>query len=205
VLLLLIAAALAAVLATLSGQWARSTYYPYLKPLPLALLIATVLVTPQVPAKPALLLALFFGWLGDIALLFQRGFVPGLLAFLLGHLAMLWALWQLGAAASPLLITFSVAAAALMTFCLNPPAVLRAAVFVYALVLALVASLAVPLALTAPVWQLLLPASVLFLLSDTLLAWNKFRQPFAGAQLAILSSYFAAQGLFVFCFVMVPS
>ena len=41
-----------------------------------------------------------------------------------------------------------------------------------------------------------LPAALLFMVSDTLLAFNRFRGRFAGAQVAILGTYFAAQWLF---------
>jgi uncharacterized membrane protein YhhN len=37
--------------------------------------------------------------------------------------------------------------------------------------------------------------AVLFMFSDALLALNRFRKPFMGAQLAILGSYYAAQWL----------
>ena len=33
----------------------------------------------------------------------------------------------------------------------------------------------------------------LFVFSDAALAWNRFRRPFAGAQVVVLSSYFAGQ------------
>jgi uncharacterized membrane protein YhhN len=38
-------------------------------------------------APPLILIGLVLGALGDVALLFERGFLPGLVAFLFGHLA----------------------------------------------------------------------------------------------------------------------
>ena len=193
-------------LAMLAGHYSRQRWYPLLKPLPLLLLIAAVLHAPVFTAKTALLLALLGGWLGDVALLFRRGFLPGLLAFLLGHLAMVVALWQLGAMLSPWLLALVVVAALLMQRTLQPPGkLLNAAVLVYGAVLGLVAVLAVPLAAQLPDGWLLALAASLFLLSDSLLGWNKFRQPLPAAQLWILGSYFAAQCLFVFGFLTVMS
>jgi len=37
--------------------------------------------------------------------------------------------------------------------------------------------------------------AVLFVLSDSALAWSRFRQPFAAAQLAVLGTYLPAQWL----------
>lgn len=39
-------------------------------------------------------------------------------------------------------------------------------------------------------------AALLFVFSDSCIAWNKFVEHFAGAGVAIMSTYFAAQGLF---------
>jgi uncharacterized membrane protein YhhN len=38
-----------------------------------------------------------------------------------------------------------------------------------------------------------LVGAVLFTISDATLAWNRFRAPFAGAQAAVLGSYYLAQ------------
>lgn len=197
----LLLVALLALAATLAGQFARQSLYPWLKPLPLPALIAMVTLTPAVPAKPMLLLALLAGWIGDVALLFRRGFMAGLLAFLCGHLAMAAALWQLGAELSPALLAMALLCASVMAYALQlPTRLLQVAVLSYALVLTLVAVLALPFALTlATPWPLAL-AALLFLLSDSLLGWNKFRRPLPHAQLWILGSYFSAQLLFVWAF-----
>lgn len=197
-------AAAVSLLAMLAGHYSRQRWYPLLKPLPLLLLIFVVAQAPLFTGKTALLLALAGGWLGDVALLFRRGFLPGLLAFLFGHLAMAVALWQHGARLDLWLIAPALLLALLMQRVLRPPGrLLPVAVLIYGAVLGLVAALALPLSLQQPgVWPLALAAG-LFVLSDSLLGWNKFRRPLPAAQLWILGSYFAAQCLFVYSFLTV--
>ncbi len=72
---------------------------------------------------------------------------------------------------------------------------LRLAVPVYVLLISLMTAVAIAHAQAAA--NLLWLPALLFLVSDGLLAWNRFRRPFPGAQLAILGSYFSAQLLFV--------
>ncbi|MFZ5841865.1 MAG: lysoplasmalogenase family protein [Pseudomonadota bacterium] len=190
--------------AMLAGHYSRQRWYPLLKPLPLLLLIVAVAHAPDFTAKTSLLLALAAGWLGDVALLFRRGFLPGLLAFLLGHVAMAVALWQHGASLNVWLLGMVMLAALLMQRALRPPGrLLHAAVLIYGAVLGLVAVLALSLSLPrADAWPLAL-AAALFVLSDSLLGWNKFRHALPAAQLWILGSYFAAQCLFVYSFLAV--
>jgi uncharacterized membrane protein YhhN len=74
---------------------------------------------------------------------------------------------------------------------------MKVPVFLYSLVMLVMAAAAVcrydqtrtPGALTAAA------GAVLFMLSDGVLAVNRFRKPFRSAQALILSTYFAAQGL----------
>ena len=55
------------------------------------LLVATYWLPSLLPANARVFLtaALVLAWLGDIALMFRRGFVPGLLSFLLAHVSYL--------------------------------------------------------------------------------------------------------------------
>ncbi|NQD36457.1 lysoplasmalogenase [Permianibacter sp. IMCC34836] len=194
-----ILAAVCAVLATLAGQSGQRVAYVVSKPLPLLLLIVAVATTPAFPGREWLLLALALAWLGDVALLLPaRFFLLGLLAFLLAHLAMMQALLSAGATLTVLAAVLALAVAALMSRVLWPrQRLLRVAVTGYCLVLALMVALAAGLALSSMSWLGLLPAALLFALSDGLLGWNKFRQPLRYAQLLVLSSYFLAQILFV--------
>ena len=51
-------------------------------------------------------------------------------------------------------------------------------------------------ALRAEYKALYIVAAILFLFSDSCIAWNKFVEHFTGAGVAIMTTYFAAQGLF---------
>lgn len=199
---LLLPAAVAGVIATGAGQFGARWHYLVSKPLPLLLLLLAVALAPAFPAQPWLLAVLALAWLGDVALLFPaRGFLPGLLAFLLSHLAMLMALLSAGAVLSGSALLLALVIASVMGMLLRPSKpVLRAAVWCYCLVLAMVVAVALPFAWQSASWGLLVPAALLFAFSDGVLGWNKFRSPLRYGQLLILSSYFAAQCLFVAAF-----
>lgn len=201
-------AALSAALAIASAGWALNL--PWLnftfKPLTTALLIAWAWPRGAGEAqRPCVLAGLAMSWLGDVALMWpERGFLPGLVSFLLAHLAYLvaftrgtrWLAWpQAGAAYA------AVAALVLALLWRGVPAALRAPVAVYVLALAGMAAQA------ASQWRsrqgtpsagLALRAAAggaLFMLSDALLATNRFATPLPAASLWVLSSYWCAQGL----------
>ena len=147
--------------------------------------------------------------LGDVALLWpQQGFLPGLVAFLLAHLAYLVAFSRrvrLGAQPRAFIAYAVLAAGLLVVLWPGVPAGLRAPVVAYVLCLAAMA------AQTATVWlaarqrgvattDLVLArraalGGLLFLCSDTLLAFNRFHTPLPVSGLLILGTYWAAQWL----------
>lgn len=92
--------ALLSVLATALAIVGRTRGPPWLhflgKPLILPPLAAAAFLVPSLlpdSARGFLAAALALAWLGDIALMFRRGFVPGLLSFLLAHVAYLICFW----------------------------------------------------------------------------------------------------------------
>ena len=201
-------AALCAMLAIASAPWALNL--PWLnfafKPLTTTLLIAWA--WPRGAGsdqRPWLLAGLAMSWCGDVALMWpERGFLPGLVGFLLAHVCYLvaftrgtrWLAWRVAAAAYAL-----VAVAVLSALWAGVPAALQAPVALYVVALAAMAAQA------AAQWHarrgtaragLALRAAVggaLFLLSDALLATNRFASPLPAASLWVLSSYWCAQGL----------
>ncbi len=195
-----------AVLATLAGHFAPRRYYAALKPLPLLALMLAVALADSPPGQMGLLIALAFSLLGDIALLFpRRGFLPGLLAFLIAHVALWLTLLAQGAlfslALQTVLLVLALLMALGMSLLLRPPSLLlRLSVFVYVLMLALLVLTALAFASLQPSWWLLAVAAPLFAFSDGVLGWNRFRQPVPAAPLWILSSYYAAQLLYVAAF-----
>jgi uncharacterized membrane protein YhhN len=77
-----------------------------------------------------------------------------------------------------------------------PPA-LRIPVGLYALALGTMVLAAYNLRhrITAEAWPALMTGAVLFLVSDSLIAWNKFAHPLPGAGVAIMATYITAQWL----------
>ncbi len=146
--------------------------------------------------------ALTFSLAGDVLLMFPGYFIPGLVAFLLAHLCYL-ALFRQGVPWFPsrraLLATLAIGAAvyALLWSGLNP--VLKIAVAAYVVAIALMAAQAVGRAtvLREKPATLVAVGAAFFMLSDALLAFNRFVQPLQLAGLAapfwVLSSYYIAQ------------
>ncbi|WP_313343618.1 lysoplasmalogenase [Stenotrophomonas sp.] len=177
---------------------------------PLATLLIAAIVWRASPATPgyrrAILLGMGFSCVGDIALMLPfDAFVPGLVAFLLAHVCYIVAFRAGFGAGRGLLL----AAALLALFAginlagLWPllPGELRVPVVVYVVVLALMATLAL-----ARAWSRVSPApsahttarwaaagAVLFVISDSVLAWDRFGGGLPVASLCVLSTYYAAQ------------
>lgn len=149
------------------------------------------------------LLGLVLSLIGDVALLWpQRGFLPGLVSFLLAHLCYLWAFTrQRRLAAWPWsFVAYALIAAGILSL-LWPgvPAGLRVPVLAYVVCLAAMAAQAAalgwlsrgtPQARRAAVLAL---GGLLFMCSDALLAINKFGSPLPLAALWILATYWTAQ------------
>ncbi|WP_448142280.1 lysoplasmalogenase [Stenotrophomonas bentonitica] len=177
---------------------------------PLATLLIAAIVWRAHAAPPgyrrAILLGMAFSCIGDIALMLPfDAFVPGLIAFLLAHLCYIVAFRAGFRAGRGLLI----AAALLAVFAginlagLWPllPNDLRIPVVVYVVVLALMATLALarawpksaatPSAPTSARWAAI--GAVLFVISDSVLAWDRFGGGLPAATLCVLSTYYAAQ------------
>ncbi|MFT4240827.1 MAG: lysoplasmalogenase family protein [Acidovorax sp.] len=181
---------------------------------PLTMVIALVLVatsTYPISARGrfclkslALLAAALAGSLvGDVFLMFNGFFIPGLLGFLVAHLCYL-ALFKHGqrwfphrGALAATLGTGVAMYAFLWTGGL--PAALRAPVAAYVLVIALMAAQAIGRATVlrdAPS-VLVAVGTGFFMLSDALLSTNRFVQPLPMAQVWVLATYYAAQALIV--------
>ncbi|WP_243042071.1 lysoplasmalogenase [Dyella sedimenti] len=143
-----------------------------------------------------------FSLAGDIFLMLPADtFVAGLVAFLLGHLCFLRALLvgtRFTARSLALLACLAYGAINLWALWPSLPDALHLPVVVYVAVLASMAGQA-----TARAWRhvhdaLAKPArwaavgALLFMLSDTLLAWNRFRLAIPLSALWILATYYAA-------------
>lgn len=191
-----------AALAILSAPWALAM--PVLNFIfkPLATLCVIAHAWPRGHDTPVLrrwvLTGLLLSLAGDVALLWPKeGFLPGLVSFLLAHLAYLWAFTRVQRlAAWPAAFVAYALLAVVILWRLWPgvPAALQAPVIAY------VACLAAMAAQAAVLWRrgsargaLLAFGGALFMASDALLATNKFAGPLPLASLWILSTYWAAQ------------
>ena len=168
------------------------------------------------PMQPWVRAGLGLSLAGDVALMWpETGFLPGLVSFLLAHLCYLRAFTRHARLARwPLLVLAfaAVAAAVLSGLWAGVPAPLRGAVVVYVGALSLMAaqasiqyrqlrqdarreaaSQALRAAAAAAPWGAL--GGALFMVSDALLATNRFNGPLPAAALWVLSSYWVAQGL----------
>lgn len=202
---LLLAAAVSAALAIaaepLGLAWMRYAF----KPTTTALLIAWA--WPRGPGERRrrhwIRAGLLLSWVGDVALLWpDRGFLPGLVSFLLAHLAYIVAFshWQrLGRPWPPFAAYAALAAGILWQLWPGVPAGLRVPVLLY------VAALGCMAAQSAAIWMarrhqadaaLALRAMLggaLFLASDATLAVDRFLAPVPMSGLWILTSYWLAQ------------
>lgn len=174
------------------------------KPALMLLLMAYVFVSKDVERKPSILLALFFAWLGDVFLM-----IPGSnpLFFQLGLGGFLIMQWlyidmfkkQINKVLSPVNgMTIVVAIYVLGLLSLLLPQMnlaLAIPVIVYAISLGTMLWFASQRKSSVSLWnyQCILGGAVLFVLSDSLLAINKFYYSFPGNSFWVMSTYILAQ------------
>lgn len=157
------------------------------------------------------LVAMFFCWLGDVLLMFQQQqelfFIFGLVAFLTGHVLYILCYRKLRTEGEglngPQRIRFSLpivlAGTGLVTVLYPHLGDLKIPVMVYALVITLMALQALfRYGHTSKLsFVLVFSGAISFMISDSLLAINKFMQPLPLAALAIMLTYILAQYLIV--------
>ena len=190
-----------AVLATWSQVRPRLRLHYATKPLATALIIAVAAVAPApVPAayKWLVLAGLAFSLLGDIALMFpDKWFQAGLVAFLAAQVLYIMAFKpQPGHSLSPMTFLPFALYGLLMFFLLAPHlGPLKVPVFVYIAAITTMAGFAaaryVDLGGTKPL--LAFAGAVLFLVSDSVLAYDRFARKIPGARILVLGTYFPAQ------------
>jgi uncharacterized membrane protein YhhN len=191
-----------AALAIAAGPWALATPWLAFVFKPLTTVLVIVHATQRGFDAPAVkrwvLVGLVLSLVGDVALLWPKeGFLPGLVSFLLAHLAYLWAFTRVHRYAAwwPAFVGYAAVAGTILAL-LWPgvPAPLRIPVVAYVLCLASMAAQAAVLwRAGVPRGAVLAVGGALFVLSDALLATNRFMAPLPAANLWILASYWAAQ------------
>ena len=151
-------------------------------------------------------LALIGAWAGDIALLkfSQKAFITGLVSFLAGHIAMVFAIYGLIPITAEIpwsTIAIAKLSIAIGAFWYLKPYLgsLKPAVLVYCLVLASkgIVAMGLLLALNSSATLMVAAGALIFMLSDLLLAINRFAAPIKKAHLWVMSTYTTAQALIV--------
>jgi uncharacterized membrane protein YhhN len=190
-----------AVLAIWSDARGSLRLYRLVKPLTTALIIAVAVIaeTPVPAAYKALVLAgLLFSLCGDVALMFsEKWFRAGLVAFLAAHVFYILAFKPAPGhpVSAGLLLPFILFG--LLMFRILAPTLgpLKLPVLVYIAAITVMAGLAagrfVAWGGTKPL--LAFAGAVLFLVSDSVLAYDRFAKRIAPAQIIILGTYFPAQ------------
>jgi len=171
------------------------------KPLAMALIIALPVLAARRPFAPYMrwiLAGLLCSLAGDVFLMLRREkFIAGLASFFAAHLFYIVAfLCSTDFRWSALYgIVFSVYGAIIYRFLFPHLGIYKRAVLAYVIVIVIMGwrawarwdRLRSDAALTAAC------GAVLFILSDSILAWNRFRQPFRSAEALKFAAYFSAQ------------
>ena len=172
--------------------------YHIFKPLTTFLILASTayLGNTKVAFLQYCLFALVFCLIGDTLLLYDNYFVFGLISFLIGHILFIisflkkepWTMFKI-----PMVILLLIA---VVYYTLLFPDLewLRIPVLIYILVIITMSWQGIGLYFVNPGNNHLLVAigAVLFLVSDAVLAWNKFKQPISYAGTVILSTYWSS-------------
>ncbi|TRX36026.1 lysoplasmalogenase [Flavobacterium sp. ZT3R18] len=183
----------------------------YMKPLLLPILLVAVAVAESFPTKKILLMALTFSWIGDIILLFtDKGelyFIFGLVAFLLSHVVYIVLFSkQQNTRTNDKKEVFWLGSLAILTYffiminTLFPKlGALKIPVLVYALVITTMLFFAFKGSLkwSIPANNYILIGAIVFVSSDSILAFNKFYAPITHASFFIMATYCMAQYLIV--------
>jgi len=167
-----------------------------------ALIGVALLVDPVDPSVRAwFVAALVLSLAGDVFLLGdERWFVPGLAAFLAGHLAYIggfvaaptWRWWAAGAALVPVAVVVATAGRRIVDGARSTDARLAGPVIAY---LAVISAMLVAAAAAGNGWAVV--GAALFVVSDTILGWNRFVRSSPVLAPAIMITYHLAQAALV--------
>jgi uncharacterized membrane protein YhhN len=177
------------------------------KPLLIPFLIGMLFYSGKAGTKRKwILIGLFFSWLGDLFLLLDsKGtifFIAGLVSFLITHIFYILYFLSIENSApsllkkQPLLIVLTLCYGSALVVLLFPYlGELKIPVIVYATVICtmLLSSLHIYYKTEKPTNLFFFLGAALFVISDSLLAVNKFYQPFAFAGTLVMLTYCAAQ------------
>ena len=167
-----------------------------LKIIPIAILMGTVLKTEASSIRTILLFALFFSGCGDLLLAFDV-FIFGVAAFLIAQLsyAVLFRQYWKGLYQRwPLSFVLLICIIVMLWLLLPKLGNLQLPVLVYLVAISAMGLLAVQSSLSMR-WAVL--GALIFIISDSLIAINKFVYPLPFEGLLIMSTYYAAQFMLI--------
>ena len=179
----------------------------FFKPLLMPVLMAAVFLrTAETRGRIKIILALFFSFCGDVFLLFENKevsfFIGGLICFLIAHLFYISYFLQIKQSGDspakkyPYLLFLIVLYTGGLLYLLWPNlGELKIPVVIYACIISTMfyLSLCVPYKLGRIVRQLFIVGAIFFVVSDSLLAINKFYKQFITASILIRLTYCLAQ------------
>jgi len=184
----------------------------YLKPLPLPFLLVSVYNFEKFPTKSWLFNALIFSWLGDIILMFATNgelyFILGLISFLISHLLYIILFLKQGNTTDyRKSIIFWVAFILILMYLKNMLGFLypklgdlKIPVTIYPLTVSTMLLMALKgyFSWRKPENITILFGAIFFVMSDSILAINKFYEPLPYGNFMIMMTYLVAQCAIVF-------
>jgi uncharacterized membrane protein YhhN len=172
------------------------------KPLTLILIILIAIIFPTIDLKYKIIIVsgLLFSLLGDTYLIYpEKYFKKGLIAFLLGHICYIIAFIVSSGTHFTLYIFFPITIIGFLYLRSIMPysGKMKIPIIIYVIIIAIMGWAAMErLNSLHTVGSLIaVLGAVLFMISDGVLALNKFKKPFYSAELIILATYFSAQWL----------
>jgi uncharacterized membrane protein YhhN len=183
----------------------------FIKPFLIPFLFLAVYSCGNFPSKKFLLIALTFSWMGDVVLMFafeaEIYFIIGLVAFLISHMAYIVLFSkQLRIRSSRNKAIFWVGITAIIVYLilmlsllLPTLGTLKIPVFVYAIILSTMLLFAFKgyLKWSKPAGAYIVLGALIFVISDSILAFNKFYEPLLFSSVLIMATYLLAQYLIV--------
>jgi uncharacterized membrane protein YhhN len=168
------------------------------KPLTMLAIISIAMLNVSAPStfyQKMILVGLIFSTVGDVFLIDSRRFVQGLTSFLLAHVCFVIAFFT--TPNLPSAIFYFAYVTFFLSILWRHLGNLKIPVIFYSFALTAMSWLALSRYFQFSDYKSLLAfiGSIFFVASDSLLALNKFKRSFPFAEIAILSTYFAAQWL----------
>ena len=172
------------------------------KPLTLILIILIAIFFPAIDIKYKIFIisGLIFSIVGDMSLIFpEQHFIKGLIAFLIGHICYIIAFVVSGGFHFTIWIFLPIIIVGMLylQLIIKYTGKMTIPIIIYISIIIIMGWMAIERFNSLPTNGTFIAAAgaILFMISDAVLALNKFRKPFFSAELIILTTYFTAQWL----------